>query len=247
MSVEAIQCPKCGGPLSVEEGRDSMYCSHCGSSLRITTGSSGHPMATLADIKDDTSLLAIRAALKRLEERLQERDNELRELETARAEAWEDCEAEQQQRQEQQQEKRGARALELRSQLGADAHVEKVLWALTVLCLALAMILIWDSVDSVARRGGFGCPVGIIMSLAAAGFLGRRAFSLRAKNRKTLNLLESAMQDEGAPYAESTNQEHKEALRPIDAGLDEIRSQIQAIESQRHTLLARLDSLTDQL
>ena len=91
MSVEAIQCPKCGGPLSVEEGRDSTYCSHCGAGLRITTGSSGHAMATLADIKVDTSVLAIRASLERLDERLSQARDSLdeidRERESVRAEA----------------------------------------------------------------------------------------------------------------------------------------------------------------
>ena len=91
MSVEAIQCPKCGGPLTVEEGRDSVSCTHCGAGLKITTGSSGHPLATLADIKDDTSLLAIRATLERLDERLSQARDSLdeidRERELVRAEA----------------------------------------------------------------------------------------------------------------------------------------------------------------
>ena len=85
MSVESIQCPKCGGPLSVEEGRDSMYCSHCGASLRISTGSSGHAMATLADIKTDTSIIAISAALAQLEDSLHQQEAELQGLEIQRA------------------------------------------------------------------------------------------------------------------------------------------------------------------
>ena len=246
MSVEAIQCPKCGGPLSVEEGRDSVYCSHCGAGLRIATGSSGHAMATLADIKDDTSLLAMRAALERLEERLQERHNQLRQLEDARAEAWET----EQQRQEQQQEKRRARVTELRSQLRAGARDERTLWAVTVLCLALAMFLICGSVYFAAGlvSGDNVAPMAFgIMSLAAAGFFVALAFSERAKQPKIVNLLESAVQDEAAPGALSTNHKHKEALHRIDAELAAVRSEIQGIESQRDTLRAKLDGLTDQL
>ena len=85
MSVEAIQCPKCGGPVRVEEGQDSMYCSHCGAGLRIATGSSGHAMATLADIKEDTSVLATRVALQRLDEKLETKQAQLRALQEENA------------------------------------------------------------------------------------------------------------------------------------------------------------------
>ncbi len=85
MSIEAIQCPKCGGPLSVEEGRDSMYCSHCGAGLRITTGSSGHAMATLAGIKEDTSVLATGVALQRLDEKMETKEAQLRDLQEENA------------------------------------------------------------------------------------------------------------------------------------------------------------------
>ena len=40
-----------------------MYFSHCGAALRVTTGSSGHAMATLDDIKEDTSVLATRVRI----------------------------------------------------------------------------------------------------------------------------------------------------------------------------------------
>lgn len=252
MPVEAIQCPKCGGPLSVEEGRDSVYCSHCGAGLRIATGSSGHAMATLADIKDDTSLLAVRAALERLEERLQERDNQLRQLETARAEACEQYEAEQQQ-QEQQHEERRARVTELRSQLRAGAPSEKILWALAVLCLAGAMYLICGSAYSIAAGADAGyhqvwsLALVTIPPVAFAGFFAAIAFSERAKQRNFVNRLRSAVQDEAAPGAESTSQKQEEALRRLDVEIDEIRSQIHEITSQRRTVRAKLDRLTDQL
>lgn len=247
MSVEAIQCPKCGGPLTVEKGRDSVYCSHCGAGLRIATGSSGHPMATLADIKDDTSLLAMRAALERLDERLQERDNQLRQLETARAEA---CETEQQ-RQEQQQEKQRAKVSQLRSQLRVGASSERTLWTVALLCLVVGVFSICLSAVAITQRTDADYLVGsiafAIVSLAAAGFLVAFGFSERAKQPKIVNLLESAVQDEAAPDSDSTNQKHKEALHRIDAELAAARSEIQGIETQRDTLRAKLDSLTDQL
>ena len=76
MAVEAIQCPKCGGPVRVEEGRDLMYCSHCGVGLRITTGLSGHATATLADVKDDISILAKEAQYQRLKQVVAELEKE---------------------------------------------------------------------------------------------------------------------------------------------------------------------------
>jgi hypothetical protein len=69
-SVESVQCPKCGGPVSVESGRGSLHCSYCGAGLRITRGASGHAMATLDDIKSDTSVIAKEAVHRRLSEEL---------------------------------------------------------------------------------------------------------------------------------------------------------------------------------
>ena len=70
MPVETVQCPSCGAPLPVEEGWKSLFCGHCGASLSITLGSSGHVMAALSEIKADTSILACQAALGRIEEKL---------------------------------------------------------------------------------------------------------------------------------------------------------------------------------
>jgi len=255
MSVEAIQCPKCGGPLSVEEGRDSMYCSHCGAGLRISTGSSGHPMATLADIKDDTSLLATRAALERLEERLQERHNKLRQLEDARTEELrKESEAA-----EQRQAARTAKASKLRSQLRWDKSQNKILWSFAVLPLAAAAFVFLNGYkDSLLPGTGIshgsewsqsGWCGTLFLLLLAGGFFTVIALFDRRRQWRTTNLLQRAVQDDRAPDAESTDrkQKHKEALHRIDAELDEIRSQIQAIERQRHTLRAKLDGLTDQL
>jgi hypothetical protein len=66
-SVESVQCPKCGGPVDVTPGREALHCTYCGAGLRITRGASGHAMATLDDIKEDTSLLARDAMYRRLE------------------------------------------------------------------------------------------------------------------------------------------------------------------------------------
>lgn len=66
MSVESVQCPKCGSPLQVESGLRQVWCTYCGSQLRITSGSSGHPLAVLDDIRADTSLLAKQRALEHL-------------------------------------------------------------------------------------------------------------------------------------------------------------------------------------
>jgi hypothetical protein len=52
--------------LGVEEGRTSLYCTYCGAGLKIMGGASGYAVATLDDIKVDTSFLAGQAALTRL-------------------------------------------------------------------------------------------------------------------------------------------------------------------------------------
>ena len=251
MSIEAIQCPKCGGPLSVEEGRDSVYCSHCGAGLRISTGSSGHPLATLDDIKDDTSLLAMRAALERLDERLQERDNEIRALEDARTSELLDREAEEQRRQ-QRQENRAAKVSELDSQWLNALAGQFVFWPLAVFFLYLAAYAFnWMYADITVEGAFLGYHgwsiVGGALSLALAGFLVALAWSGCNDIRKNVSLLRSAKKDEAAPGRDSTDQKHKDLLQQIDVEIDEIRSQIQEIESQRDTLRAKLDSLTDQL
>jgi uncharacterized Zn finger protein (UPF0148 family) len=68
MVVEAVQCPSCGAPLQIEEGRQSAFCGYCGAKLRITKGSSGHPLAALDGIKADTGLLAKSAAYQHLKQ-----------------------------------------------------------------------------------------------------------------------------------------------------------------------------------
>jgi len=82
--VESVQCPKCGAPVDVTAGRESLHCTYCGAGLKITRGASGHAMATLDDIKADTSVLAIRAALERLDERVSQARDRLGQLHEAR-------------------------------------------------------------------------------------------------------------------------------------------------------------------
>jgi hypothetical protein len=84
-SIESAQCPKCGAPVDVTPGRESLHCTYCGAGLRITRGASGHTMATLDDIKVDTSILASGAMLKRLDDRLGEKQTALHELTASRA------------------------------------------------------------------------------------------------------------------------------------------------------------------
>ena len=80
MAVESVQCPKCGAPLRVEPDREHTYCSYCGAALKLTRGHSGHQMAVLDDIKTDTSILAKEVALRRLTEKVTEKQIEQQDL-----------------------------------------------------------------------------------------------------------------------------------------------------------------------
>jgi len=237
MSVEAIQCPKCGGPLTVEEGRDSVYCSHCGAGLRIAKGSSGHPMATLADIKDDTSLLAIRAALERLEEKLQGCRGELQGLENARSELLEAWEAEQQ-RVEQRQEDRNTRLPMLRKHLRDSTMAMTILMFLGVLSLGLSLCVI-PATGELGDGAG-----GLVLGLA---FLIPAFFILFRERPKYVKQIEYLEKDLGAPGAERRADRHKENLRQIVVQMNDIQTQIHRMERQRLTLHGKLDRLTDQL
>ena len=56
--LESVQCPKCGAPVQPVARRDVAHCTCCGAALRIAKAASGRIMATLADIRSDTGLLA---------------------------------------------------------------------------------------------------------------------------------------------------------------------------------------------
>ena len=82
MVVESVQCPQCGAPLQVTRATRETACAYCGSSVRITKGLSGHPVAVPGDIKADTGLIARDVACRRLVERattLRHQRNALRE------------------------------------------------------------------------------------------------------------------------------------------------------------------------
>jgi len=84
-TVETLQCPNCGAQLE-PAGRESLYCTYCGAHLKVKTGASGNPMATLDGIKEDTSTLAREATYARLEKdvaALLERKQELRAMRKA--------------------------------------------------------------------------------------------------------------------------------------------------------------------
>ena len=69
MTLEGIQCPKCGSPVQVTRGTRLAECEYCGCTLRVTRGASGHPLGVLDTIKDDTSLIAKQQALAVLQQR----------------------------------------------------------------------------------------------------------------------------------------------------------------------------------
>lgn len=48
-NVKALECPKCGGPLDVEEEQRLTLCLHCGSRVRITYDGSGPARAELSE------------------------------------------------------------------------------------------------------------------------------------------------------------------------------------------------------
>jgi hypothetical protein len=80
MSVTSIQCPQCGSPVQVEPAARYATCAYCASSLRITRGSSGHPLAVLEDIRADTGMLARQAAVRHLRQRLRDLTGQRNEL-----------------------------------------------------------------------------------------------------------------------------------------------------------------------
>ncbi|MCE5260296.1 MAG: hypothetical protein LLG44_14740 [Chloroflexi bacterium] len=70
MSVALVQCPNCGAPVSAAQVGSIVQCAACGSTLEIRGSVSGFPIAKLAAIEQDTSLMAKRQAIEILKERL---------------------------------------------------------------------------------------------------------------------------------------------------------------------------------
>lgn len=63
VSIEDIQCVKCGATLEVGADTTTATCGYSGSTLCIARGSSGHLVATLEAIQDDLKIIATRATL----------------------------------------------------------------------------------------------------------------------------------------------------------------------------------------
>ena len=70
LDIQALQCPKCGAMLEVGTATTAADCSYCGAHLRVTKGASGRPLATLDDLKEDTSVLAAVAVWRHIKDRL---------------------------------------------------------------------------------------------------------------------------------------------------------------------------------
>ena len=71
MSLKAIKCPQCGANVEVEANTTMFFCTYCGTKLQASRSSLGVLSASiLSAIKDDTSIVAKRAALQHLKERL---------------------------------------------------------------------------------------------------------------------------------------------------------------------------------
>ena len=70
MPIESLQCPACAAPLQADTSAGLIYCNCCGSRLRVTRGASGRPFGMLEEIRAGTSIVAKRAALSHLQERL---------------------------------------------------------------------------------------------------------------------------------------------------------------------------------
>ena len=80
MSVEAIQCVKCGAALEVGSATTTATCTYCGSMLHVTRGGSGHLMAALEDIRSDTQVIATKAALDSVQDSLLTAKNTIKQL-----------------------------------------------------------------------------------------------------------------------------------------------------------------------
>lgn len=79
MTLQPVQCPQCGAPVTASNLGNLVQCKACGSTLQIKAGASGFPLAKLIALKQDTGFIAKREAATRLKEQLRElevsRDN----------------------------------------------------------------------------------------------------------------------------------------------------------------------------
>ena len=145
MSFERLQCPGCGAGVD-PGGRDTCFCTYCGARLRIRQGASGHAMAVLDGIKEDTSLLARQAALAHLE-------RELQALGPSRAALVQHCEAE-------------------RRRFASSSRPSGCIAALAVLALTAAGA-IWLQLIQVRTNYAVGLLVAGVVGLAVSSAIGR--------------------------------------------------------------------------
>ncbi len=203
MPGEAMQCPKCGSILHVESGHRHIWCTYCGSQLRITSGSSGHPFAVLDDIRADTALLAKHQALGHLSKYRDELMEERGERHAQREELLPRTVAVPT---EGAAKKKGLRAAML---WGAAA-------SLALLCLCGITTIV------------SGEPGGLIILMVFL-VLGVMAISsARAAEKERARLLAQAEEEKEA--ARAAVAECEERIRAIDAELDKVWLRIYALE-----------------
>lgn len=79
MPLEAVKCPQCGANVEVESNTATFFCTYCGTRLQASRSSMGVLSASiLSSIKDDTKIIAKRAALQHLKERLTQLEEQRR-------------------------------------------------------------------------------------------------------------------------------------------------------------------------
>ena len=71
ISVETIQCVKGAVKLDIGSATTFTTYDYCGSTLRISRGSSGHLVAALEGIRSDTQVIASKVALDNVQDSLQ--------------------------------------------------------------------------------------------------------------------------------------------------------------------------------
>ena len=76
MEIQVIQCSQCGAPLPATEIGDVVSCGSCGATLRVQAGSSGFPMASLAETDINLELPAKVQAAERLVEQIEKLENQ---------------------------------------------------------------------------------------------------------------------------------------------------------------------------
>ena len=240
MPVEHVQCPDCGAPLSAEAAENCgaydrtadfprserlATCGYCGARLRITKGASGYPMATLDDIKVDTSLLAREVACRRLEEKQKklaaERADLLRRhhIESALAQATCDRRV-----------KREAVRM-----AASDARARMAMVAGALAALVTGAALCWQ-----LPRAGWPALLATSMLFGLALFLLTGAIawrlSLRQQQRRHIEEIRSKRQAE-----------HKELDQEAEKALHELDRQIRAAKQHLDRIRSDIDRLTAEL